>query len=113
MSRDLSRGDTPTLILTVLADGKCHGYAIAREIERKSGQLFQMREGALYPALRVLEQDGFVEGQWEVQPSGPARKVYLITEEGRRELVTRKKDWKTYVETFKRFLEGDKNAQPT
>lgn len=107
MSRDLSRGDVPTLILTVLADGNCHGYAIAREIERKSGQLFQMREGALYPALRVLEQDGFVEGQWEVQAVGPARKVYALTSAGKGELARRKTEWGAYVETFSRFIGGD------
>ncbi|RYX82060.1 PadR family transcriptional regulator [bacterium] len=112
MSRDLSRGDVPTLILTVLADGNCHGYAIAREIERKSGQLFQMREGALYPALRVLEQDSFVEGQWEVQPSGPARKVYVLTKAGHEELARRKAEWNTYVETFNRVL-GGPNVQTT
>ena len=112
MGRDLSRGDVPTLILTVLAQGNCHGYAIAREIERKSGRLFQMREGALYPALRVLEQDGFVEGQWEVQAVGAARKVYALTASGRGELARRKTEWKAYVETFGRFLGGD-NAQTT
>lgn len=112
MSRDLSRGDTPTLILTVLSEGQCHGYAIAREIERRSGQVFQMREGALYPALRALEQDGFIKGQWDVQTGGAARKVYVLTEAGRKELVQRKHDWKAYVETFSKILEGDPNVQP-
>lgn len=111
MNRDLTKGDAPALILAVLEQGPCHGYAIAREIERKSGQLFQMREGKLYPALRVLEQDGFIVGQWDTQNGGAARKVYALTEAGREELAKRKHAWKSYVEGVASILGGVKDAQ--
>ena len=58
MKRDLFKGDLPILILAVLGDAPCHGYAIAREIERRSGGELGAREGALYPALRALESRG-------------------------------------------------------
>ncbi len=106
MSRDLSKGDIPTLILAVLANGSAHGYAIAREVERRSHDLLRLREGALYPALRVLETAGFIEGQWQEADTAPARRVYNITEVGRAELAQRTRDWKQYTKAINALLGG-------
>ena len=106
MGRDLSKNDIPSLILAVLSDGANHGYAIAREVERRSGDIFHLREGSLYPALRVLEQDGAIEGRWETQESGPNRKVYEITKKGKRELSKRAQEWADYRETLNIFIGG-------
>jgi len=111
MNRDVSKGDVPALILAVLSAGPCHGYAIAREIERRSQKVFHLREGSLYPALRVLEQDGLIEGKWELQASGPARKTYVITEAGRVSLARRTQAWKTYAEAIDALLGGKTDAQ--
>jgi PadR family transcriptional regulator PadR len=113
MARELAKGDIPVLILTVLAQGASHGYAIAREIERQSECGLTLREGSLYPALRVLEQEGFVEGSWEIQASGPARKVYHITEAGQSELVQRSQMWKQYADMISRILGDKAHAQTT
>jgi PadR family transcriptional regulator PadR len=109
--KDLVKGDIPTLILAVLSEGPQHGYAIGRRIEEQSQQKLRMREGALYPALRVLEEDGFVTGEWEVQPSGPARKVYRITAEGHAELAKRAREWADYVRTMQRIMGGNLDGQ--
>ena len=97
MSRDLPRGDVPTLILAVLADGPAHGYAIARAIEERSGNVLNLREGSLYPALRVLEQQGLVVSSWEVQERGPARRMYTPTDAGREALSQRIDEWESYA----------------
>jgi PadR family transcriptional regulator PadR len=62
--------------------------------------------------LRVLEQDGFVESDWEIQASGPARKVYRITEAGQAELAQRTQMWKQYADMINRIL-GDKSYAQT
>ena len=85
MRRELAKGDLPALILAVLGTEPRHGYAIAREVERLSDGALHLREGALYPALRVLEQDGLILGAWEAQEKGADRKVYALTEAGGRE----------------------------
>lgn len=106
MGRNLSKSDIPTLVLAVLAEGPCHGYAIAREVERRSKDLFRLREGSLYPALRVLEQDKFILGEWDTQGSGPARKVYRITAEGQAELAGRSREWAQYSQAIGSFIGG-------
>lgn len=85
MRRELAHGDLPALILAVLGAAPRHGYAIAREVERLSDGALHLREGTLYPALRVLEQDGLIAGAWEAQEKGADRKVYALTEAGHRE----------------------------
>lgn len=96
MTKDLSRGDVPTLILAVLAHGPAHGYAIARAIEQQSANALQLREGTLYPTLRLLEQQGCISSAWEVQEQGPARRVYTLTTPGRLELEQRVAAWDSY-----------------
>ena len=97
MGRELARGEVPTLILAILSEGPAHGYAIARAIEEQSEQALKLREGSLYPALRVLEQQGLVESAWQEPERGPARKTYTLTDEGRTELLTRANDWYDYA----------------
>ncbi len=112
MKRELQKGDVPVLILAVLAEGSCHGYGIARRIEQQSEQALHMREGSLYPALRVLEQEGLVSSVWEEQPTGPARKVYSLTEGGRSELARRKREWEEYVNAMSGTLRRIGHAEP-
>jgi len=104
MARDLPRGDIPTVVLAVLAQAPAHGYAIARVIERESANTLRLREGSLYPALRVLEQQGLVSSAWVEPERGPARKVYALTDAGRAELAQRSRDWHAYAATVAALL---------
>jgi len=95
--RELLKGNTPTLILSVLQDAPLHGYAIARVIERRSGNALRFKEGTLYPALQGLERDGFIQSAWDTSSAGPARKVYTLTETGGTELTRRTRSWQSFV----------------
>jgi PadR family transcriptional regulator PadR len=107
---ELLKGNTPTLILAVLAEGPRHGYAIAREIERRSQDALSLGEGSLYPALRALEAEGLVSSAWEVQESGPSRRVYVLTDAGRAELVKRTRSWRSFVRAVEGVLGGGNDA---
>jgi PadR family transcriptional regulator PadR len=96
MQRELLKGNVPALILAVLSDGGLHGYAIAREIERRSGGILEWKEGTLYPALHALEKDGLIEAQWENNERGPSRKVYALTQEGKNDLKRRSAMWSQF-----------------
>jgi PadR family transcriptional regulator, regulatory protein PadR len=108
---ELLRGNTPTLILSVLASGAAHGYAIARAIEQQSEEALSLGEGSLYPALRALEREEYVTSLWEPQPSGPARKIYQLTDSGRQELARRTRVWRDFVASVDQIL-GDKSCKP-
>lgn len=109
--RDLPKGDIPLLVLATLAEGAHHGYAIARAVENISRDAITLREGTLYPALRQLEADGMVEGNWEIQERGPARKVYTLTEKGRTELARRTRDWQEYSNFMTAILGGTQREE--
>ncbi|HEX5323386.1 MAG TPA: helix-turn-helix transcriptional regulator [Capsulimonadaceae bacterium] len=104
MKRDLPNKDLPAIILAILADEPAHGYAIARRVEEISENLLRMREGSLYPALRILEQDRLITAQWENPPTGPARKVYSLTASGRTEMAKRTKELRQYVSLIETIL---------
>lgn len=104
MRRDLANGDLPALILAVLSSEPRHGYAIAREVERLSEQALRMKEGTLYPALRVLEQDGLIAGAWQPQEKGADRKVYTLTERGAREMEKRTQELRDYARLIQSLL---------
>ena len=104
--QDTQKGGTTVWILAVLADGPQHGYAIARAIETRSGSALKPGEGTLYPALRGLEGDGQIVGEWELQPVGPARKVYTLTDKGRAELAKQTQAWHEYARAVGGILGG-------
>ena len=113
---ELKKGSTPLLILAVLSDRPLHGYAIAREIERRCADALQVGEGALYPALRALEREGLVESAWETQPSGPARRIYTLTDAGAAKLAASLQSWKRFSSAVNAVLGdtlgGSPNVQP-
>ena len=105
MARELPRNDIPIFILAVLESGDAHGYAIAREIDRRCEGDIVLRDGALYPALRTLEDDGLIVGEWQTQESGgPARKIYRLTDAGRSEATRRASLWRGYAKNVERIL---------
>ncbi len=112
MRRELANGDLPALILAVLTTGPRHGYSIAREIEQLSDRILKTREGSLYPALRILEQDGLIIGKWQAQDKGADRKVYSLTEAGAKETQKRTQELKTYATLLHTMLKRIGHAQP-
>jgi PadR family transcriptional regulator PadR len=112
MRRDLFKGDLPVLIMAVLEEAPCHGYAIAREIERRSGGSLGVKEGALYPALRVLENNGWIEGQWQEQTGTPPRKIYRLTQAGHTELQKSVSAWRQYAASFESVLRPGGHHEP-
>lgn len=109
--RELLKGSTPILILAVLSDGPRHGYAIAREIERRTGHALSLGEGSLYPTLHGLERDELLASSWETPSTGgPARKVYALTEAGQVELSKRRQSWREFVGAIEDVLGGSSSA---
>jgi len=92
------KGDLEALVLGVLDLGELHGYEIAKRIQRISDRALEIGEGQLYPALHTLERSGLVTSTWFQQEGKPPRKVYAITDEGRKALATKRKEWTRFTE---------------
>jgi PadR family transcriptional regulator len=110
--RELLKGNTPTLVLAVLREGPRHGYAIAREIERRSGSVLKCKEGTLYPALHSLEREGLVAGEWQIGEGERPRKVYSLTPSGMAALAERTRTWERFAAAVGRVIAGDTNDAP-
>ena len=80
---DLLRGNTDSLLLFLINEhGQTYGYRLIKEIEERSRGYFRFKEGTVYPALRKLESDGLVRGEWKKLPNGQERRYYAITDRG-------------------------------
>jgi len=90
---DLIQGRLDVLILKSLATESRHGWAIAKRIQAASGDVLQIKQGSLYPALHRLEHQGLVRGEWRVNETGREAKFYTLTRAGRAQLQTELSQW--------------------
>jgi len=94
---DLLRGNTDSLLLFLINEhGSSYGYELIREVGRRSRGYFRFREGTVYPALRKLEADGLVRGEWRRVAGGPERRYYVMTAKGRALMRRKLEMWKSF-----------------
>ncbi|MNI17858.1 lineage-specific thermal regulator protein [compost metagenome] len=92
INKELMKGSTVILILTLLEHKDMYGYEMTKEMETNSGGIFTLKEGTLYPILHALEADKLVESYWSDHEKRK-RKYYRITTEGRAQLEEKKQEW--------------------
>lgn len=98
MTDELAKGHLDLILLSALADGPAHGYAVIEAIRRKSSDAFDLPEGSVYPALHRLERAGLLRSDWSTS-SGRRRRVYSLTRRGRAELNRQRMAWKNFTST--------------
>lgn len=103
INKELMKGSTVILILTLLDRKEMYGYEMTKEIEKSSSGLFTFKEGTLYPILHTLEVDELVESYWN-EEGGRKRKYYRITERGRGQLEEKKQEWALFRTTVDRVI---------
>jgi transcriptional regulator len=102
----LVKGTLDLLVLRTLELQPLHGAAIADRIFQTTRGTFQIKAGSLFPALHRLEQDGWIEGEWETLPKGRRIRSYRLTREGRRHLTAEKATWQRVVTAMSLVLES-------
>src|SRR6185437_1554198 len=90
---DLLQGTLGILILKSLLVAPAHGYAISRWVEEATGDVLRIEEGSLYPALRRLEDRGWVTSEWGLSENNRRARFYSITGAGRKHLRTEAANW--------------------
>jgi PadR family transcriptional regulator PadR len=90
---DLLQGTLDLLILKTLALERMHGWAIAQRIRQVSGNVLQVNQGALYPALHRLEQQGWIQAEWGESENNRRAKYYSLTKAGKKYLQKEEANW--------------------
>jgi PadR family transcriptional regulator, regulatory protein PadR len=90
---DLVQGTLDLLILKILALQPLHGWALGQRLKQVSGDVLQVSEGSLYPALHKLEQQGWIRAEWKASENNRRAKFYSLTAIGRRHLAREAANW--------------------
>lgn len=90
---DLVQGTLNLLILKTIAIEPIHGWAIAQRIRQVSKEVLQVNQGALYPALHRLEQQGWITAEWGESENNRRAKYYSLTKSGKKYLQTERANW--------------------
>lgn len=90
---DLVQGTLDLLILKTLLPEPMHGWAIAKRIQQLSGEVLQVQQGSLYPALHRLEQQGWLTAKWAESETGRQAKFYSLTAAGWGQLEAETANW--------------------
>lgn len=90
---DFVQGTLDLLLLKILALGPMHGWAISQRLKQVSGEVLQVSDGSLYPALHKLEQEGWIVAEWKTSELGRRAKFYSLTRFGRKQLDKEVAHW--------------------
>ena len=90
---DLVQGTLDLLILKIVALEPLNGWAIGQRLKQVSGDVLQVSDGSLYPALHKLEQQGWIEAEWKMSENNRRAKYYSVTRAGRKALAKETRHW--------------------
>ncbi len=106
--KELNAGIASLILLSVLDNSEepMYGYQIAKLLDDYSGEASFMKQGALYPVLRQLESSGLLQSTVEPSVSGPPRRYYQITAEGKETLLVWQGVWKQMKSFVDKVIKG-------
>ncbi len=107
LSKPLIGAALKPLVLSLLADGPKYGFQITYNARILADNQISWSNSKLYPLLHRLEHDGLVESFWRPSATGPDRKYYKLTSDGRRALSSAKHEWKAMNAIFTRLWDPD------
>lgn len=106
VDKSLIKGSTTMLVLSLLNTNEMYGYQMTKELELRSDNTFTLKEGTLYPILHSLESYGMIESYWEKTTSARKRKYYRITNDGKKYLEKKQKEWQHYINKVNKVIGG-------
>jgi transcriptional regulator len=101
---DLLPGTLDLLVLRTLARGTLHGYGIAQRVKQSSGDVLQVGESSLYPALQRLLLEGCVKAEWGASENNRRARYYTLTASGHKRLAAERKDFERMVGAIRLVL---------
>lgn len=107
--KELTKGSSAMLVLSVLEKEDLYGYMIIKRIYERSETVFSFKEGTLYPILHNFESNGYVKS-YTTEVEGRKRKYYKITNKGIKALNDAKEEWNSYTVAVRKVLEAENAA---
>jgi PadR family transcriptional regulator PadR len=101
---DLVQGTLDLLLLKILALEPLHGWAVSQRLKQVSGNILQVSDGSLYPALHKLEQEGWIAAEWKTSELGRRAKFYSLTRVGRKQLEKQSADWERLSDAINQVI---------
>jgi len=92
MFSEALKGHLDLLLLSILANGPAHGYAVIESLRSRSAGIFDLPEGTVYPALHRLEEQGLLQSSW-TEDSGRRKRIYQLTSRGQQAFSARQGEW--------------------
>lgn len=111
ITSDIIRGHTDTIILAHLLQHDSYGYQINRDIMKKTGNQYELKEATLYSAFRRLEQAELITSYWGNEEVGARRRYYSITDAGRRAYENYRQDWEMAKAIIDRLISGEEEPE--
>ncbi len=102
--QDLLQGTLDLLILQTLALEPMHGWGISQRIQQVSRDVLRVNQGSLYPALHRLEQQGWIDSEWDASENNRQAKYYRLTRTGRKQLAEERESWARITDAVTRIL---------
>jgi PadR family transcriptional regulator PadR len=102
LGRELKRGSTELLLLSLLEEAERHGYDLARLIGERSRGAINFHVASLYPTLYRMEEKGLIEGRWVEKAGQRRRRYYRLTSEGEQTLASQRTTWESFFQGLNR-----------
>ena len=103
IEKALVAASSKPIVLSILLGGEDYGYQIIQKVKDVSGGSLAWSDKMLYPVLHRMEKEGFLLSRWKISDGGRLRRYYRITEKGRRELDSERRQWKSVTEALARL----------
>src|SRR3954452_8364006 len=101
---DLVQGTLDLLLLKILALQPLNGWAVSQRLKQVSGDVLQVSDGSLYPALHKLEQEGWIKSEWKASENNRRAKYYSLTRLGKRQLDKETAEWDRLSSAISRIV---------
>ena len=105
IDKELLKGSTTMLILNLLKKEDMYGYQMIKKLKEISEDVFELKEGTLYPILHTLEEKRYITSYWD-ESSSKKRKYYSITKKGKDVLKEKETEWKIFSNGVNKVLGG-------
>ena len=101
MDTQLKKGVMDLCVLKILEKKDCYGYELVQKISKD----IQISEGTLYPILRRLEKEGYLEKYFQESSEGPSRKYYALTKKGKQKSKQLNEEWNSFTKKVNKILQ--------